>query len=100
MRGCRAPAAEVANEQPSEQVFEDILATIQSTFVFKGIRTAVLTRLVTRMRREVFEDGAVIVQQGDPAGPGDKMFYVQVPALCNACAPRAHVCVLPRKYVL
>jgi CRP-like cAMP-binding protein len=59
-------------------VYEDIMRVLQSNFVFKGIRTALLTQVAQRMVREEFQDGQVIVQQGDKAAPGDKMYYIQV----------------------
>lgn len=54
------------------------MRALQSNFVFKGIRTALLTQVAQRMVREEFSDGQVIVQQGDQAAPGDKMYYIQV----------------------
>jgi CRP-like cAMP-binding protein len=59
-------------------VFQNIMQTLQSNFVFKGIRTAVLTQVVQRMHCEHFSKGQTIVQQGDQAGPNDRLYYVEV----------------------
>jgi hypothetical protein len=85
-------------------VFEDIMRVLQSSFVFKGIRTAVLAQVVQRMLREEFAPGQVIVQQGDQASPSDRLYYVQArapPALrCRMATssaeriPGSHSCAL------
>ena len=75
---CRAQSGDHALTDPaSDEVFEDIMRVLQSNFVFKGIRTAVLTQVAQRMRQEEFADGQIIVQQGDQAAAGDKMYYIQ-----------------------
>jgi hypothetical protein len=66
-----------AGDVAPDDVFEDIMRTLQSTFVFKGICKAVLTKVVKRMHREEFSDGDIIVQQGAQAGPSDQLYYVQ-----------------------
>jgi deoxycytidylate deaminase len=84
---CRQSAELSAGEdggKASGQVFQDIMQTLQSNFVFEGICTAVLTQVVQRMKREQFKEGETIVQQGDQARPNDRLYYIEV-CPCNAC---------------
>ena len=74
----RREEATTSGSVASTEVFEDIMRTLQSSFVFTGICTAVLTRMVHRMRRVEFGPGDTIVQQGDQATSSDCLYYVEV----------------------
>jgi hypothetical protein len=85
---CRVRSHEQAGpDRASDEVFQAIMAVLQSSFVFKGIRTAVLTQVVERMKRETFTSGQVIVQQGDQASASDKLYFVHVrrPLAAHTC---------------
>ena len=70
-----------------DDVFDEITRSLPSSFVFKGIKTSHLTKVVQCMHQEEFAAGEVIVQQGAQASAGDKMYYVQV-LLPKQCASR------------
>lgn len=84
-------------ESPDNEVFQNIMEVLQSSFVFKGIKTAVLNQLVKRMKLVRYAPADVIVQQGDQASPSDCMYYIVVcPA--HVCAQRSIDCPAGRKH--
>lgn len=66
------------DDVPDKQVFHDIMEALQGSFVFKGIRTAVLNQLIKRMKKVQYAPSDVIVQQGAQASPSDCMYYIVV----------------------